>query len=64
MNEPHVAPTPRPGGRIRELDALRGLAAFSVILFHYTSRYGELYAFNSPLPFSLPRVAMASSSSS
>ena len=26
-------------GRIRELDALRGLAAFAVVLYHYTTRY-------------------------
>jgi peptidoglycan/LPS O-acetylase OafA/YrhL len=29
--------------RLFELDALRGLAALSVVLFHYTYRYHELY---------------------
>src|SRR5262245_1666439 len=37
-------------GRILELDALRGFAAFAVMLFHYTSRYGELYDYNHPFP--------------
>jgi peptidoglycan/LPS O-acetylase OafA/YrhL len=40
-----------PAGRIRELDALRGFAAFAVMLFHYTSRYGQLYGYNDLLPF-------------
>jgi peptidoglycan/LPS O-acetylase OafA/YrhL len=34
-----------------ELNALRGFAAFAVMLFHYTSRYGQLYGYNDLLPF-------------
>lgn len=30
-------------GRLQELDALRGLAALAVVLFHYTTRYDELF---------------------
>ena len=29
--------------RIREFDALRGLAAMAVVLFHYTTRYDQLF---------------------
>lgn len=29
--------------RVVEIDALRGLAAFAVLLFHYTTRFGQLY---------------------
>ena len=29
--------------RIADLDALRGLAALAVVLFHYTDRFGDLY---------------------
>lgn len=31
------------GSRLLELDSLRGIAAFSVVLFHYTSHYHSLY---------------------
>jgi peptidoglycan/LPS O-acetylase OafA/YrhL len=36
--------------RLAELDALRGIAALAVVLFHYTIRYDQLYghAFQSP----------------
>lgn len=36
--------------RIMELDALRGLTAFAVMLYHYTSRYSRLYGFQDTVP--------------
>jgi len=48
-------PLDRPSSpRIYELDALRGLAAVAVVLFHYTTRYDQLFAHRSPLPFAVP----------
>jgi peptidoglycan/LPS O-acetylase OafA/YrhL len=38
--------------RISELDSLRGLAALSVLLFHYTTRYQQIYGHPSPTLFS------------
>lgn len=32
-----------PVGRLVEVDALRGVAALAVVLFHYTTRFNELY---------------------
>ncbi len=40
--------------RILELDALRGLAAVAVVLFHYTTRYGQLFGHSDPCLLSLP----------
>lgn len=33
----------KPKKRIRELDSLRGIAAFGIVLFHYTSRYNQIF---------------------
>ncbi len=38
-----ATPARRAKSRIDELDALRGLAALAVMLFHHTTRIGELY---------------------
>jgi peptidoglycan/LPS O-acetylase OafA/YrhL len=38
--------------RLVEVDALRGVAAMAVVLFHLTTRYMELYSFKSPPSFS------------
>lgn len=37
------APNIAVGGRLAELDALRGLAALAVVLFHFTTRFDQLY---------------------
>ncbi len=41
-------------GRILELDALRGLAALAVVLFHFTTRYDDLFGHVTTLSFSVP----------
>jgi peptidoglycan/LPS O-acetylase OafA/YrhL len=43
-----------PASRILEMDALRGLAAVAVVLFHYTTRYEELFGHSEPLSASVP----------
>ena len=41
-------------GRLPQLDALRGIAALWVLLFHWTVRYDEIYGHASSLPLRLP----------
>lgn len=42
---PAAAGAPKDSGtRLVEVDALRGLAALAVVLFHYTTRYTELFS--------------------
>ena len=40
--------------RLTEIDALRGVAAIAVVLFHYTTRYMELYKFDGAPTLSFP----------
>lgn len=40
--------------RLVEVDALRGLAALAVVLFHYTTRFGELFGWETPPSLSFP----------
>ena len=42
------------GGRLVELDSLRGVAALLVVGFHFTTRYDELYGHASAPAFSVP----------
>ena len=45
--------------RFEELDAIRGIAAMWVVIFHYTSRYDALYAATPRFPFDFPSGDMA-----
>jgi peptidoglycan/LPS O-acetylase OafA/YrhL len=40
--------------RLLELDVLRGLAALAVVLFHYTTKYNELYGHSDALTLRFP----------
>lgn len=44
---PHQ-PIAQSPNRLTEIDALRGLTAIAVVLFHYTTRYMGLYKFDTP----------------
>jgi peptidoglycan/LPS O-acetylase OafA/YrhL len=46
--------------RLVELDALRGIAALSVVVFHYTTHYAKLYSHTAPWPidFSVGRYGV------
>ena len=45
---------PEKQSRLIELDAFRGIAALSVVIFHYTTHYDFLYKHSSPLAFGFP----------
>lgn len=46
--------TPLHRGRLTELDALRGIGALCVLIFHYSTRFHELFPQASHVPFSFP----------
>ena len=46
---PHVR-----AGRLTELDALRGIGALCVLVFHYSTRFHELFPQAQHVPFSFP----------
>ena len=48
------ASKPAPTSRLLEIDALRGIAALSVVLFHYTTRFTELYGRQHAASLSFP----------
>lgn len=54
MSSPKAPPSVAPHARLAELDALRGIAAMAVVLFHYFTKYEELFGHNTPPVFSLP----------
>jgi len=41
--------------RLAELDALRGVAVVMVLLYHYTTRFAELFPRALPIPFDFPQ---------
>jgi peptidoglycan/LPS O-acetylase OafA/YrhL len=47
-------PTPPNAPRLAEIDALRGVAAMMVMLFHYTTRFRQLYPGDTEASVSLP----------
>lgn len=47
-----TTPAREPGSsRLGELDALRGIAAFGVVIHHYLSRYADLYGHSAAFPW-------------
>ncbi|SCW52665.1 Peptidoglycan/LPS O-acetylase OafA/YrhL, contains acyltransferase and SGNH-hydrolase domains [Sphingobium faniae] len=49
-----MAPPPSPRTRLSELDALRGIGALCVLIFHYSTRFHELFPQAKHVPFSFP----------
>jgi peptidoglycan/LPS O-acetylase OafA/YrhL len=40
--------------RLLELDAFRGIAALAVVLFHYTTRFEQIFSIQGSMPFTVP----------
>ncbi|TWT74683.1 Acyltransferase family protein [Posidoniimonas polymericola] len=53
MTKPNASSAAPSTGRILELDALRGLAAVAVVLFHFTTRFEALFGRATPLGWSV-----------
>lgn len=49
-----MAGSPTGRGRLTELDALRGIGALCVLLFHYSTRFHEMFPRAGHVPFSFP----------
>ncbi len=49
-----MAGSPSSRTRLTELDALRGIGALCVLIFHYSTRFHELFPQASHVPFSFP----------
>ncbi|HUD90194.1 acyltransferase [Sphingobium sp.] len=49
-----MADAPPSRGRLTELDALRGIGALCVLIFHYSTRFHELFPQAAHVPFSFP----------
>ncbi|MEJ7926808.1 acyltransferase [Sphingobium sp. AN641] len=49
-----TASSPAAPGRLTELDALRGIGALCVVIFHYSTRFQEMFPETQHVPFSFP----------
>ncbi|MCV2420635.1 acyltransferase family protein [Paucibacter sp. DJ2R-2] len=54
MSSTPSAPAPSAAMRLDQVDALRGLAALAVVLFHYTTQHQKLFAPASSASFAVP----------
>jgi peptidoglycan/LPS O-acetylase OafA/YrhL len=52
-NEVNV-PATRDGSRLTQVDGLRAVAALSVVFYHYTTRFDQVFVHSTPLAFNFP----------